>query len=107
VCTSTSALLVHRYKEHGVAVPNANLHNIDINTNREVFRRLQESESQFRVIYNTNLGECDVDIQDKSDRAMLRQHEFVKTDDGLLYCIDVSGVRSRSRAAHTAAPVCA
>jgi transposase InsO family protein len=92
-----SALHVHRYHEHYVQVPTDRLRKLEMNTNPEVFKKLQESEPDFRVIYTSELGTLDLQHSSTQERRMLMNNEFVLSDAGLLYCIEQSSVRSRSK----------
>ena len=70
---------------------------MDITTNREVFKSLQKSEPQFRAIYNTDYGTTHHSDLDKHDKRMLDHHEFVVSDDDLLYCVELPTSRSRTK----------
>jgi hypothetical protein len=92
-----SAFHIHNYHEHQVKVPSIVMSQMDINSNKGVFQKLQETEPQFRPIFNTDCGLNDYSELDKSQRRMLDQHEFVISDDGLLYCVEIPTIRTRSK----------
>jgi hypothetical protein len=92
-----SAFHIHNYQDHQVKVPSVVMSQMDINTNKGVFQKLQETEPQFRPIYNTDCGLNDYSDLDKSQRRMLDQHEFVISDDNLLYCVEIPTIRTRSK----------
>ena len=101
ICTKSfvndSAYYIHCYHEHGIAVPAAVLSHMDMTTNIKVFQSLQASEPQFRAIYNTELGTSDYTQLDKNTKRMLDQHEFVVSDNDLLYCVEIPISRTRSK----------
>jgi transposase InsO family protein len=92
-----SAYHIHNYQEHQVKMPSSVMSDMDINTNRSVFQKLQESEPQFRAIFNSDFGQNNYEDLDKSQRRMLDQHEFIVSDDGLLYCVEIPTIRTRSK----------
>jgi transposase InsO family protein len=92
-----SAYYIHNYHEHGVAVPAAVLSHMDLTSNVSVFKSLQESEPQFRAIYNSNFGANDYSFLDKKEKRMLDQHEFITSGNDLLYCVEIPTSRTRSK----------
>jgi transposase InsO family protein len=92
-----SAYHIHNYHQHQIKLPTTVMSQMDINTNINVFKNLQESEPQFRAIFNSNFGENNYSDLDKSQRRMLDQHEFVVSDNDLLYCVEIPTIRTRSK----------
>ena len=92
-----SAFHIHNYQEHEVKIPSSVMSQMEINNNLGVFQKLQESEPQFRSIYNTDFGLNDYSNLDKHERRMLDQHEFVVSDNDLLYCVEIPTIRTRSK----------
>jgi transposase InsO family protein len=100
-----SALHIHRFHEHQLDVPTDMLTKLDVNVDPGVFKHLQQQDEQFRCVFNTDLGTRD-DIQlNKYERRTLMNHEFILSDSGLLYMMDVASLRSRQRA-HTQLRLC-
>ena len=58
LCTNNTDLHVHRYREHKIPIPTPSYDVEEVNT--ELLRSLQRSEPQFRVIFESRLGELDV-----------------------------------------------
>ncbi len=92
-------LYVHKYRVHDVPIPSTQLRDMEILTDKFIFKQLQESEPEFRVIYNTDLGTKDIGEISSYERRILQSHEFqiVRVDDGLLYCMEVPSLRSKSK----------
>jgi hypothetical protein len=90
---------VHDYNVHGVPVPTVDMHVDTWDTDPILFKQLQLDEPQFRFIYDTNLGKENMDDGNITDgeRRILRSHEFLYDDTGLLYCVDIPSVRTKSR----------
>jgi hypothetical protein len=86
----------HAYTEHGVPVPHQQLDSMKITDDVEVFKLLQRKEKEFRVVYASNLGAKEIKMT-LYERQYMLSHEFVLSSEGLLYCVDVSALRSRSR----------
>jgi transposase InsO family protein len=105
VCSNEAALHVHRFHEHNIQVPTDRLRQLPMTSNIDTFRLLQQSESQFRVIFNTDLGQNDIESLSSYDRRMMLNNEFVTSDNGLLYMIESSSARTRSRV-HTQLRLC-
>jgi hypothetical protein len=105
VCSNEAALHVHRFHDHRIQVPTDRLRRMDMTTNIDAFRLLQQSDAQFRVIFNTDLGQSDVAPLSSHDRRMIVNNEFIMSDNGLLYMIENSATRSRSRV-HTQLRLC-
>ena len=59
----------------------------------------------FAAFTDTEFGAIEDMQLEKHERRMLRQHEFILSDNDLLYCIDVQNSRSRSTA-HTRLRLC-
>jgi hypothetical protein len=100
-----STLHIHRYHEHQIEVPTGMLTKLDMNTDADVFRRLQQQDPQFRCVFNTDLGTRDDIPLNKHEKRTLMNHDFVISDSGLLYMMDVAASRSRQRA-HTQLRLC-
>lgn len=96
-CVSLTHRLVHQFHAHGTPVPDPRLDKLGLTTDRTTMRKLQEGEPEFRVIYNTDLGQTDIVGLSSYERRIMDHHEFVRTSDGLLYCIDLPGARSKSK----------
>jgi transposase InsO family protein len=92
-----SAYHIHNFQEHGVKAPLSSSSHLDMNTNINVFKNLQESEPQFRAIFNSDCGQSDYSQLDKHERRMLDQHEFIVGDNELLYCVEIPTIRTRSK----------
>ena len=87
---------MHAYVEHGIPVPHQQLDSMKVTDDVEVFKLLQQKEKEFRVVYASDLGAKEVKMT-MHERHYMLSHEFVLSSEGLLYCIDVSAIRSRSR----------
>ena len=105
VCSNEAALHVHRFHEHSIQVPTDRLKQMPMTANVDAFRLLQQSEAQFRVIFNSDLGQTDVESLSARDRRMMLNNEFIMSESGLLYMIESSSARSRSRV-HTQLRLC-
>ena len=92
-----AAYHIHNYHDHSVPVPASIMSDMDITTNREVFKSLQRSEPQFQAVYNSDYGTTDYSEIDKHERRMIDQHEFIISDDDLLYCVELPTSRSRTK----------
>jgi YD repeat-containing protein len=90
---------VHNYKVHSIPVPTTDLHIDTFDTDSVLFKQLQLDDPQFRFIYDTVLGTVNMDDEQltESERRVLRTHEFVYDENGNLHCIDLPGVRTKSR----------
>ena len=95
LCTNNTDLHVHRYREHKIPIPTPSYDVEEVNT--ELLRSLQRSEPQFRVIFESRLGELDVPQATKHENRMLSSYEFVLDVDDLLYCVELPGVRTKSK----------
>jgi transposase InsO family protein len=100
-----SSLHVHRFQEHKVQVPTDRLAKLDITTDIDVYRKLQQLDSDFREVFNTDLGTEGVDTLKPHHRKMMLNNEFVLSENGLLYMIEYSHTRARSRV-HTQLRLC-
>jgi transposase InsO family protein len=92
-----TALHLHNYYDHAVLLPIVKVQHLDINTNREVIKNLQNSEPEFRCIFNSQLGTIDYSQLNVNERRVLNQNEFVVSEDGLLYCCEIPTSRTRSK----------
>ena len=97
MCSNEAALHVHRFHEHNIQVPTDRLRQLPMTSNIDAFRLLQQSDAQLRVIFNTDLGQTDIESLSSHDRRMMLNNEFVMSDSGLLYMIESASARSRSR----------
>jgi hypothetical protein len=61
--------------------------------------QLQRQEPEFRIIYNTHLGTDDYlpDTATTKEKRFMLAHEFIESENGLLYVIDVPSLRTKSR----------
>ena len=105
VCSNEAALHVHRFHEHSIQVPTDRLRQLPMTTNVDAFRLLQQSDAQLRVIFNTDLGQSGIESLSAYERRMMLNNEFILADSGLLYMIESSVTRSRSRV-HTQLRLC-
>jgi transposase InsO family protein len=90
-------LYIHKFREHNIPIPSISLDGMNVTTDASVFKNLQEQEPEFRVIYNTDLGTSDILDLTSFERRILQNHEFVRVENGLLYCIDLPSSRSKSK----------
>jgi transposase InsO family protein len=104
-CMNESSLHLHRFQEHKIQVPTDRLAELDITTDVEVYRKLQQLDSDFREVFNTNLGTEGVESLKPQHRKMMLNNEFVLSDNGLLYMIEYAHTRARSRM-HTQLRLC-
>jgi transposase InsO family protein len=104
-CANESALLVHRFHAHGQQVPVDRLAKMNITTDVDVLRQLQRTDAELRVVFNTKLGTEGLESLTPYERKMMLNNEFVLSDSGLLYVIENSQLRSRSRM-HTQLRLC-
>ena len=95
--STSTQLAIHRYQEHKTPVAVPALDQLGLTTDKLVMKKLQEQDPEFRVIYNTDLGQTDISGLTSYERRILDHHEFVLTTDGLLYCIDLPGARAKSK----------
>ena len=100
-----SSLHVHRFHEHKIQVPTDRLAKLDITTDVDVYRKLQQIDSDFREVFNTSLGTEGVDSLKPHHRKMMLNNEFILSDNGLLYMIEYAHTRARSRM-HTQLRLC-
>jgi hypothetical protein len=89
---------VHLSSVHKVRVP-VRCFIPDINElDHALIKHLQENEQEFKIIYDTNFGEnISSELLGSREKRMFNSHEFILSADGLLYCIDVSAVRMKSK----------
>jgi hypothetical protein len=71
-----SSLHVHRFQEHKIQVPTDRLAKLDITTDVEVYRKLQQLDSDFREVFNTSLGTEGVDSLKPHHRKMMLNNEL-------------------------------
>jgi len=92
---------VHNYHKHDVPVPDSDLNLNTFDTDKVILKELQQKEGEFRFIYDTKLGYEDIDDEDliitSKQKKILYTHEFVYDDNGILYCIDVPSMNTKSR----------
>ena len=62
-----------------------------------LIKHLQKNEPEFKIIYDTNMGENIPSDLSTNEKRMLLSHEFILCDNGLLYCIDAASARMRSK----------
>ena len=97
VHSNEAALYIHRFHDHQIQVPTDRLRKMKMNTDFNVFKMLQQSESEFREIFNTDLGTKNIESLNPYDRRNIVDNEFILSDNGLLYMIERSSLRSRSK----------
>jgi len=96
VCDNYTSLLVHRYHEHNIQPASAN-HDI-IAIDRVVIQQLQMKDPQFKIIYDTDINRMVIpESATNVERHFLSTYTFITDTDGLLYCIDAPGLRTKSR----------
>ena len=89
---------IHNYQEHSIPVPIADLATDTCGTDKILLRELQIKERDFKVIYDSDLGQTELDESlSTQQKQFMFNHEFILGEDGLLYCIDLPGVRTKSR----------
>ena len=95
---TTTQRYVHNYHVHHIPVPHSEIDSSSLESDRILLKELQQKENQFRFIYDTQLGQEDIeDGITSKERKILHTHEFIYDDQGILYCIDVPGIHSKSR----------
>jgi hypothetical protein len=94
-CNNMSDLYVHQFREHRVNIPTPEYDIEEID--RQLLYSLQRHEPQFRVIFDSNLGEKELSHMTPKEVKMMSSFEFVLDDDDILYCIELPGVRTKSR----------
>ncbi len=99
VCANGAALHVHRYHHHQVPVPLSSMPDVGEEVHPMLLASMQRSESEFRVVYDSNLGTDNLnDINlTHTERRFMSDYEFVMDSQGLLYCIDAPSTRAKSR----------
>jgi len=78
---------------------------MNITTDVDVLRQLQRTDPELRVVFNTKLGTEGLESLTPHERKTMLNNEFVLSDSGLLYVIENSQLRSRSRM-HTQLRLC-
>ena len=104
-CMNESSLHVHKFKEHKIQVATDRLAKLNITTDIEVYRKLQQLDSDYREIFNTNLGTEGVESLKPHLRKMMLNNEFILSENELLYMMEYSHTRARSRV-HTQLRLC-
>jgi hypothetical protein len=94
-CVTVTELYIHRFKQHDVPIPTPQYEAEEINT--ELLYSLQQHEPQFRVIYDSQLGENELDYVTNYEKKMLSSYEFVLDSNDILYCVELPGVRTKSK----------
>jgi hypothetical protein len=94
-CKNRTDLYVHRFREHKVPVPIMTYDVAEID--RELLLSLQRHEPQFRIVFDSTFGAKELPHATNDERRMMSTHEFVVDADNLLHCIDLPGLRTRSR----------
>jgi hypothetical protein len=94
-CVNETDLYVHQFREHRVNIPTPEY---DIEEfDRQLLYSLQRREPQFRVIFDSELGEKDVTHMTNKEYKMMSSYEFVLDDDDILYCVELPGLRTKSK----------
>ena len=95
---TTTQRYVHNYHVHHIPVPHSEIDSSSLETDKLLVKELQQKEDQFRFIYDTELGQEELeDGITTKEKKMLLTHEFVYDDQGILYCLDVPSINSKSR----------
>ena len=95
--SNESALHVHRFHEHAIQVPVNRLKEMPLTDNVEAFKILQQSDPELRFLYNTKLGTEGLENLSVEQRRIINNNEFILSENGLLYCIELTNIRSRSK----------
>jgi len=90
-------MAVHLSRKHHGALPDWVFEHLDddIVSNRAVFAEMQRTDKTLTFIYDSELGAREPATLTTDERKALRSHDFVLSDDGLLYCVDVPSLRSK------------
>jgi hypothetical protein len=94
-CLTHTDMIIHAYQEHGSIPPAYDLSSHGWYLQPDLIRELQQRESEFKIIFDSDCGKKDVEVPTRC--GWYYTHNFVIADDGLLYCIDLPGRRTRSR----------
>jgi hypothetical protein len=96
ICDNYTSLLVHRYHEHDIPISSPNEENISID--KIIVKQLQMEDPQFKIIYDTDINKSDIPYSaTRVEKHFLTTYTFITDTDGLLYCIDAPGLRTKSR----------
>jgi len=89
---------IHRYREHEIAMPKLDSEiNIIEETNKEVIKTFQRTDTALDYIFDSDLGERILDHFTPLQKRELLSHEFVFDEDGLLYIMDIPTASTRVR----------
>ena len=108
-CDNPTSLLIHRNNEHDIKIPASDIVNI-MPIDRQIIISLQQQEQEFKYIYEhlNHANKQDNSASNNSDNQLsstltnhqqrsLTLHEFVIDEDGMLYCIDLSTIKSKAQ----------
>ena len=90
-------LCIHMSSVHKMKVPARSCVPDIYELDSSLIYHLQQQESQFKIIYDTNLGDNMPTTISSKEHRMLLSHEFIIGDDNLLYCIAAPDSRMKSR----------
>jgi transposase InsO family protein len=94
-CNNRTALYIHQYREHKVPIPTP-VYDID-EIDRQLLYSLQRHEPQFRIIFDSQLGEKELQHATPHENRILSSYEFVLDKNDILYCVELPGVRTKSK----------
>jgi transposase InsO family protein len=92
-----AAMHVHRFHTHSIQIPTDRLKTLPMTVDIDTFKALQRSDSSFKIVFDTDLGKVEYEEMSIRDRKMMASNEYVLSENGLLYCIETSTLRSRSK----------
>ena len=97
VGVNNSDVNVHMNKVHGVKIPVRDcipdVYELDIH----LLKQLQQQEPQFKIIFDSDLGDKIPEHATTNEKRFLTSQEFVICADDLLYCIDIPALRTKSK----------
>jgi hypothetical protein len=97
VGVNESDIHVHMSKVHDLKIPVRSCVPDIYELDNNLLKQLQQDEEQFKIIYESNLGENIPENISSADKRFLTSQEFVLGGDGLLYCIDIPTLRMKSK----------
>lgn len=95
--TSSSNLYVHKYKEHAIPIPVPSQQVGIVEENTQLLKQMQLKEKEFKIIFDYMNDKAQSDSYTLSERKFMNNYEFVTNEEGVLFCIDLPGSRTRSR----------
>ena len=74
---------IHNYQEHSIPVPIADLATDTSGTDKILLRELQMKERDYKVIYDSDLGQTELDESlSTQQKQFMFNHEFILGEDG-------------------------